>query len=670
MNAIGGEVAAPITLLCFVVILQSISGLPLLIPRFPAAFGQKFAAGLMALASLAGVMAAVTALLFPSPQSYLLDWGLPFGPAEMGIDPLSAIFLLPIFIVTGCSAIYAVSYWPAAQHPGNVRKLTFFTGLLAAALTTVVLARNGLQFLIAWEVLALAAYFCLTTEDEKPEVRDAGTLYLITTHIGTLALFAMFALLKHSTGDYLFPAAASLSAVHGLATGVFAAALIGFGFKAGVMPLHIWLPSAHANAPSHISAILSGLVLKTGIYGLVRLCSFYFDLPIWWGGSILALGVVSGIVGVAFALGQHDLKRLLAYHSIENVGIIMMGIGVALIGQTTGNRAMMLLGMAGALLHVVNHATFKALLFLGAGSVIHATGTREINLMGGVWRRQPWTAAFFLVGAVSICGLPPLNGFVSELFVYLGSFTALRSTSGITGALPALAAPALALVGGLAVACFVKVYGVVFLGAPRCREHAHGHESSVAMLIPMAVLAGVCAVIGLIPWLVAPLLNSAVLGWRPALAANGSTLEQLVPLGWISAMAIGLALCCAVVGVFLARRTGKHPQDTSVTWGCGYLRPTVRMQYTASSFAEMLVYMFRGVLRPQVHNPAINGIFPQESHFSSHVPEAVHEQIYIPFLEYLYGKTSSIRRLQQGQLAMYILYIFLTLIVMMSWDIR
>jgi len=658
------------TLLCLAVLLQAVSGLPALIPNVPAAIAQKVAAALMALASLAGAVGALAMLLVPAPCAYILAWGLPFGPAEFGIDPLSAIFLLPIFIVTGCSAVYALAYWTAAENPDNIRKLTFFTGLLAASLSAVVMARNGVLFLVAWEVMALAAYFALTSEDRNTEVRDAGTLYLITAHIGSLALFAMFALLRGTTGDYLFPASASLPAGGGVAAGIFVAALIGFGLKAGMMPLHIWLPSAHANAPSHISAILSGVVLKTGIYGLVRVCSFFFGLPVWWGCVILALGIVSGIIGVAFALGQHDLKRLLAYHSIENIGIILMGIGVALIGQSAGNPALMMLGMAGALLHVFNHAVFKALLFLGAGSVIHASGTREIDLLGGVWRRQPWTATLFLVGAVAICGLPPLNGFVSELLVYLGSFTAIiPSRGGVAAAIPALAAPSLALVGGLAVACFVKVYGAVFLGAPRSPEHARGHEAPAGMLFPMALLAGICALVGLIPWLFAPLLESAVAGWRPTLVAEGARLEALVPFGWISIFAIGVALLCCAVAALLIRRVSKLPQAVSSTWGCGYLRPTARMQYTASSFAEMLVNYFKGALRPESHLPAVSGIFPGVSRFASHLPETVYERIYLPCLEYLYEKSGPVRRLQRGHLSMYILYIFATLIVMMAWDL-
>jgi formate hydrogenlyase subunit 3/multisubunit Na+/H+ antiporter MnhD subunit len=450
-----------------------------------------------------------------------------------------------------------------------------------------------------------------------------------------------------------------------LSAAIFFVALFGFGIKAGMMPLHVWLPSAHANAPSHISAILSSVVLKTGIYGMLRFFSFFSQVPIWWGCVVLGLGVVSAVIGVAFAIGQHDLKRLLAYHSIENIGIILMGIGVALIGQSTGHPAMMLLGMAGALLHVLNHATFKALLFLGAGSVIHACGTREIDLMGGVARRLPWTAAFFLVGAVAICGLPPLNGFVSELLVYLGCFQAIQSSSGIAGVSPALAAPALALVGGLAVACFVKVYGVVFLGAPRSSEHAGGHEAPGSMLVPMGLLAAVCVLIGMVPALFVSPLNNAILGWHPGLVVSGVALAGLAPLAWISILGIGLVSCTAVVAIILARRTGKSPRAGADTWGCGYLGATSRMQYSASSFAEMLVASFRGFLRPEVHTPDISGTFPAPSRFSSHVPETVLEQLYIPFLEYLYAKSAPIRRLQHGQVNIYLLYTFVTLVLLM-----
>jgi hydrogenase-4 component B len=649
-------------LIALAVAFQAASGLPLLL-RKGSDDAQKISASLLLAGSLLGAAGALHNLLAPVSLTFSLASGLPFGSLDLGIDPLSAIFLLPMFIVTGCSAAYGLGYWPARKHPGNVGKLSLFLGLLSASLTTVFLARNTVLFLIAWEIMAFAAFFALTTEDDKPQVRDAGILYLITTHVGTLALFAMFSLMKGATGAYLFPAQGALSAQTGMASAIFVTALIGFGMKAGVMPLHIWLPSAHANAPSHISAVLSGIVLKTGIYGLVRLFSCFRDLPVWWGCTVLVLGGVSAVLGVAFAIGQHDLKRLLAYHSIENIGIIMMGLGAALIGVSQGNRALIVLGMAGALLHVVNHAIFKSLLFLAAGSVIHAAGTRQIDLLGGVVRRQPLSAAFFLVGAVAICGLPPLNGFVSEWLIYLGFFTSIRSYQSLAGAVPALAAPVLALVGGLAVACFVKVYGVVFLGAPRSAEHAGGHEATLGMLVPMALLSLICGVIGIAPILLTFPLNSALLAFQSSLVSTG--IAELVPFGWLSLSGAGLLICGMLGALYLSRRAAGLPQATAVTWGCGYLRPGPRMQYSASSFGSTLVSWFRWALCPQLHSEEVTELFPRPSRFESHVPETVLERIYLPALEYLYLKSAPVRKLQHGRLNIYIFYTFLTLVLLL-----
>ncbi len=657
-----GESTICIILLSLAVFFQAASGLPLLVLRRSDG-SQRAAAGLMLAGSLLGSAGALGALLAPTAAVIEIAFGLPFGVAEVGVDPLSALFLLPMFIVTGCSAVYGVGYWPARKHPANVGKLTFFLGLLAAALTTLFLARNTVLFLIAWEILAFAAYFALTAEDDKLQVREAGILYLICAHVGTLALFAMFSLLKGATGAYLFPAQGALSGQTGVAAAIFVTALIGFGFKAGVMPLHVWLPSAHANAPSHISAVLSGVVLKTGIYGMVRVFSGFADLPIWWGVSVLVLGMISGVLGVAFAIGQHDLKRLLAYHSIENIGIIMMGLGTALIGESRGSAVLVVLGMGGALLHVVNHAVFKALLFLAAGSVIHSTGTRQIDLMGGVGRRLPFTSLFFLVGAVAICGLPPLNGFVSELLVYLGFFSAIPAGEGIAWALPALAAPILALVGALAVACFVKVYGVVFLGTPRSEQRAAGKEAPAAMLWPMALLSLVCALIGLAPGVVAFPLTSAVLGYQSSL--EGQRLSALVPFGWVSLLAVGLLVSAVLAAGYLRRRAAGQPAAVSGTWGCGYLRPTARMQYSASSFGAMLVGWFSGVLCPEEHRKEVAGLFPEPGKFESHLPETVLERIYLPLLEYLHVKSAPVRKLQHGKLNIYIFYTFLTLVVLL-----
>ena len=386
----------------------------------------------------------------------------------------------------------------AGGHPENGRKLRFFYGTLTAGMALVVIARNGVLFLFGWEIMALSAFFLVTTEDGVREVRRSGWIYLVATHVAALCLLALFSLLRAASGSFsLEPLQANSLTPAGTmypwsATAIFVCALVGFGLKAGIMPLHVWLPGAHANAPSHVSAIMSGVMIKMGIYGLVRVLGAAAAPPLAWGYTVLGLGVVSGVLGVAFAVGQHDLKRLLAYHSIENIGIIVIGLGLALIGRTLARADWIVLGLGGALLHVWNHALFKSLLFFSAGSVIHATGTREIDRLGGLAKAMPRTSLAFLVGAVAICGLPPLNGFVSELLIYLGLFGTLGIGEGSACPLAAFAAPALALIGGLAVACFVKVFGAVFLGSARTEVARHAHESAGSMLGPMGVLMGCC----------------------------------------------------------------------------------------------------------------------------------------------------------------------------------
>lgn len=661
------DLLTPGILIFSATLLAAVSGIPMLMPqRRGAARAQLLSVVLMLAASSAGLTGAVTALLSGKSEIFLSGWELPFGSIQLGVDALTAWFLLPIFCIPGCSALYARSYRHADRHPATVGKMTFFFGLMTASMAGVVLARDGIGFLFVWEVMALAAYFLVSTEDEKPEVNKAGTLYMITAHAGTVGLFALFPLLYVLTGSWHFPAAGELPAASGTASAVFLAALFAFGLKAGIMPFHIWLPSAHANAPSHISAAMSGVILKVGVYGLIRVLTFFQDVPVWWGCLVLFLGVVSGVVGVAFAIGQHDLKRLLAYHSIENIGIIYMGVGVALIGKAAGSTEMMLLGISGALLHVVNHALFKALLFLGAGAVIHATGTREIDLMGGVARRLPYTALLFGIGSVAICGLPPLNGFVSELLIYLGFFSGVHGAGG-TAAAAALAAPALALVGGLAVACFVKVYGVVFLGVPRAETHAARHEAHWQMLLPMVLLGLLCIAIGLVPGMLASSLQFASQGVFPQLAGNGGLrLHELVPTAMITLTGVGLIALISVLVFWYRRRLSVTICGDTVTWGCGYQRPAPGMQYTASSFAGMFTGLFSFFLKPSCHRPEITGgLFPGRVSFSSHVPEAVLELVYIPALKRLYQRFAGVRKLQNGILQQYVLYSLVTLIVLL-----
>jgi hydrogenase-4 component B len=639
--------------------LAAVSGLPgLFLPREGRA-GERLAAALVIAAGAAGVSAAALAFASPSSRGISLPWAVPGGAFEIRVDALSAMFLGQIFFISMLGAIYGLGYWRQADHPGNGRKLRLFYGLLTSGMGLLVVARNGVLFLAGWEVMALCAFLTITTEDEKPSIREVGYLYLATTRVGTLCLFAMFALLFGATGRFDFDAR-GVGAATPAGTAIFLLALAGFGLKAGLMPLHVWLPGAHASAPTHVSALMSGVLIKMGIYGLARTMAGFAHPPIWWAGAVLSLGAISAVLGVAYAIGQHDVKRLLAYHSVENIGIIFMGLGLALLGRAVGHPELVVLGLAGALLHVWNHGLFKALLFFGAGSVIHATGTRELDRLGGLLKRMPATALLFLVGAVAICGLPPLNGFVSELFVYLGLFRAAAARDGRWWIAAAFAAPALALVGALALACFVKVFGAVFLGEPRSPDALRGREAPRAMLGPMIALAACCACIGLAPALFAPVLDSAAATWGVEAHLAGE-----VPLGRISLAASLLLGAVALVAAALAwrvRRAGAAP-----TWDCGYAAPRASMQYTSSSFAQMLVGLFGFALLPRESATRPAGPFPARAAYNGDVPDAVLERLVHPFLRAADRAFESLRVIQRGGVQAYIGYILVTLVLLLVW---
>jgi hydrogenase-4 component B len=662
MTPEAGGIAEPAVLFLVAALCAACSGIPALFLRRDSAGSQKLAALLVTTGAVCGLVGSISTILSGRSVAYLIAWGLPFGPCEMAIDPLSAFFLLPVFVVSACCSIYYLRYWPAPQHPETARKLTFFFGLLVAAMTLLITARNMVLFLIGWEVMALAAYFVLAPENDKPEVRESGFIYLAATHTGTLALFAMFSMLHSTTGSFQFPAAASLDGCAPLAGAILITTLVGFGMKAGLMPLHVWLPTAHANAPSHISAIMSGVVIKMGIYGIVRVLSFFTHVPLWWGGTILVAGAVTAILGIAFALGQADIKRLLAYSSVENIGIVTMGIGTAVIGEATASTPLVLLGMGGALLHVLNHSLFKPLLFLNAGALIHAAGSRRIDAMGGLAKKMPATALLFLVGSVAICGLPPLNGFVGEFILYLGFFTGVRQ--GVSGApLLGVALPSLAFVGGLAAACFVKVYGVVFLGLPRSGEAAAAHEADRLLLAPMGVLAALSLAIGLFPTLALSLVSAPLGSWSPRLAQEGG-LSRLAPVGWLTVAGLGLLTLAGLATLFLRHRLRCAPSRSAATWGCGYVAPTARMQYTGSSFSDPLVLLFKGVLQPRAAWSRLAGHFPAQRSYAGSVPDLVLDLCILPVCRVVDRGLSFVRKLQHGEYHLYILYILITLVAL------
>lgn len=606
-------------------------------------------------ATLTGAGAALAAAVWVLATNTEWVWRSTFllgGEAiHLRLDAISALFLALLAVLGGAASAYAREYWTDAAHPASAPTGRAWWNALLTCMGLVLVCANGLHFLIAWELFAVTGYFLITLERRRREVRAAGWLYLAASHAGTLCLFAFFAALAARTGSWDLGPMRERADLAPL----FWLALVGFGVKAGLFPLHIWLPSAHANAPSHVSAILSGVALKMGIYGLVRF-SGWLPMPDAAGWVVAALGVVSAVLGVAFALGQHDLKRLLAYHSVENIGIILIGLGFALIAAAHGDPAWGRLALIGGLLHVWNHGLFKALLFLGAGSVLHATGTREMSRLGGLWRAMPWTASCFTLGAAAIAGLPPLNGFVSEWLVYLGLFDAV-SSRGIAASAAVPAAILLGLTGALALACFVKVVGVVFLGLPRTQTAAQAHEGGRFMRGPMVVLAAACVAIGLAPALFWPAVARAAEAWRPAWAASEAP-PVLVTLG---AAHVALAALAAVGVGLLWRRVKRNGLSRAVTWDCGYAAPTPRMQYTAGSFAGIITGWFAWILRPVRHAHAPTGLFPARADLTEHTPETVLERVVEPVATGVMAVSNAVRRLQHGRLQSYILYLALGL---------
>jgi len=618
-------------------------------------FGSFRAPRVWLATTLTSAVAALAAAVWVLKTGSTWDWPTSFAvggePVHLQLDGLSAFFLALLALLGGAASLYAKEYWTDKQHPVSAPSGRVWWNVLLLNMGLVLLAANGLHFLIVWELFTVSAYFLITCERHRREVRAAGWLYLAASHAGTLCLFAFFACVAARTGSWELGPMREQTELAPL----FWLALVGFGLKAGLFPLHIWLPSAHANAPSHVSAILSGVAIKMGIYGLVRF-SGWLPVPDAAGWMVAGLGVVSAVLGVAFALGQHDLKRLLAYHSVENIGIILIGLGFAMIASANGNAAWGRLALAGGLLHVWNHGLFKALLFLGAGSVLHATGTREMSRLGGLWRSMPWTAGLFALGAMAICGLPPLNGFVSEWLVFLGLFDAMaaRGPAAWT-ALPA--AVLLGVTGALALACFVKVCGVVFLGLPRSKVAQQAHECGLPMRIPMIALGAACVAIGLAPVLFWPAVATALKAWQPI----WNEAVAPAPLLTLGAFHLAVASLATLAAIGLWHRMKKNGVSRAVTWDCGYAAPTPRMQYTAGSFAGIITGWFGWILRPQRHVHLPKGPFPSHAALEEHTPETVLEHVIEPAGAFVMRVSTAVRRLQHGRLQAYILYLLIGL---------
>ncbi|WP_243324132.1 proton-conducting transporter membrane subunit [Geothrix sp. SG200] len=625
------------------------------VPRAP----ERLATGLGLLGSLLALGAALHLLLGGAVSG--LDFRVWGFPARLELDALSAAFLLPLHLVGGLGLIYGQRYWPLQLAWGSGRSLRFFYGLLVAAMTLLFLARHGLVFLVAWELMAVSAFFLVGTEHEKPEVRRASWVYLACTHTGTLLLTAMVILMAQRSGGLLWTVLPTATSPW-FEGGILLLAVAGFGFKMGVLPLHFWLPSAHASAPSHVSAILSAVMLKTGIYGILRVSSLLPDIPRGVGGMLLALGALTALYGVGNALAQRDYKRLLAYSSIENLGIIAMGVGLGWTGRATHDPWLMALGFGGAVFHVWNHAVFKSLLFYGAGALLHATGTRDMEALGGLARRMPRTALTVFPAVLAVAALPPFNAFLSEWFLYRGLFASLGRGYPWSSALGLVA---LALVGGMAAVAFARFFGTLFLGSPRSGLVDHAHDPAASMLLPMAVLAGLCLAVGLGAFLLLPLLDRVIAAmapgtpWPPALLAVGLRVD----LRLLAGVELGLL---ALVGVGLAwlHRQADAPEADLPTWDCGYAAPVARAQYTGSSFADAWAPVQPGL---RARRPRFRGLFPGGASFRQAFRDPVGEVFLEPRVVRVAERLLRFRRFQQGHLPVYLLYVLLTLLGTFLW---
>lgn len=631
-------------------------------------------------AAITAFLAAVTGMAWAIPVlagggGFTLNFTgfIPFTQFVVRVDQLSAFMALVISLLTAATALYSLSY--LEEYSGKGRGLLgFFMNIFIGSMILVVTVGNAFYFLIFWELMTLASYFLVSFEQEKKESTRAGLVYLIMAHVGTALIMLSFLLFVSKTGSFDFATFSEAPLSDGLKTTAFILAFLGFGAKAGIIPLHIWLPQAHPAAPSNISALMSGVMIKTAIYGIIRVgVDFLGATNYWWGVIVLLAGAVSAVLGVMYALAQHDLKRLLAFHSVENIGIILMGVGVGMLGVALEQPVLAVLGLMAGLYHLINHATFKGLLFLGAGSVLYRTHTKNMEELGGLVKKMPFTAFAFLIGAAAISALPPLNGFVSEWYTYHSLFLAAKSGSWWVTLIASVVIVMLAITGALAAMCFVKAYGVTFAGAARSHHAETAREVPPTMVAGMFTLVVAIVILGVgAPWLVpaftsvaTSLLNqpavSAAAGMimYPGFSIQGTLSTPLMAILLVGLVTLPLLLVVLGGGFGIARRVDEAP------WACGYAYKP-RMGYTASSFAQPLRVIFQALYRPETHvkGPRFTSksYFEGPVHYESHASSLWEDYLYKPLVAAVIRTGTYIQKLQAGSIHLYLLYIIIILV--------
>ncbi|OXS29127.1 MAG: NADH dehydrogenase [Desulfovibrio sp. MES5] len=661
-----------------------------LLAFLPPTAGTGRAANLLgSCGAAAGCVAGLCALAF-SPWaeavSLSLPWGLPIGACTLGLDPLSRIFLLPVF---GLGLVCAISGGIALRHEQpqehNLAAHWFFYLLLLLGLALVMAARDAVLFMLSWELMSLAPFFLIDFNDGDRKVRDASWVYLVAAHLGAVALMAFFVLLWQSTGATSFEALQGGAVMLGVVrdagphvlTALFVLAVLGFGAKMGLAPMHVWLPEAHPAAPSHVSALLSGAMINAGLYGIIRSLGMLAApgaAPEWWGWALLLVGLGTGLMGILKALGQSNLKRLLAYSSVENMGLMLMGAGASLIGLSCGNAWIATLGMAGCLMHMLNHAGFKGLLFLCAGEVLHATGTVRMELLGGLQKSLPLLGAAFALGAAAIACLPPLNGFAGELVLTLSlldgpSLPGLERQVGLL-----LALVGLALISGLAAALYTKAYGITFLGEPRTGFAASARPLGWKTLWPLALPAAVCVAGGLAAPAFFDLASMTGLAALPmpndmqgaAAAGQDQARASLAMVSLVCSIALGLALA----GIILRKRMLRRRSVRSMpTWGCGYQGGSARIQYTDAGFSEPLAKIFAPGMGLNVRMNLDSRLFPKSGSLSVSAPDRLRNGFYTPLFEAVERLCNACKIIQHGKIHLYILYILATVVGLLIWGL-
>lgn len=595
-----------------------------------------------------------------------------FGTVNFLIDPLSAFFLIVISCISLISLVYSKDYIrPYIDKGKNINAHLVFLSMLIASMLLVVTCQNAVMFLIFWEIMSLSSFFLVIFENEKTDILKAGIKYLVFMHISFLFILIAFAVAAIYSGSYDFSNFANiLNGNTNLANVVFIFAFIGFATKAGFIPFHNWLPDTHPAAPSHVSAIMSGVMIKTGIYGILRVLSLIAIPSKMISYVVLIIALLSALYGVLYAITQNDIKRLLSYCSIENIGIIGIGIGVGMLGLAYANPIVALLGFAGGILHILNHSIFKELLFLAAGSVYLKTHTRNIELLGGLIKPMPATAMLFLVGSIAICGLPPFNGFVSEFLIYLGILNGLSINNFFSVLTLLFVFAGLALVGTMAILCFTKVFSITFQGMPRS-EHSSNVSSDVSktMIIPLVILVVLMLLIGLFPqhafnFVLKPV--GVFVTFESPKFTEILTLMQTLAVYSLSFLIFVIVMCGIKLG-FCRNKIVKEE-----TWGCGYNKSDNHVQYTASSYASPYLSMLKPLFKKVFDIEKPQKLFPKKAHFRLHIDDIEEAYFINPLIKLDEWFLSKFETIQDGNIQSYIKYglIFLALLIIGSFLVR